>query len=150
MPPHCALNVPHELPPPALCTCTCRPSDQHTLPSVMSTHPRSLRRLHFYTHLSEKFLLTTVSPIHYPNTLINLCSFHLSLSDKLCMDMFVFCFCFFFSLCISHKSVSSMRAGSSFYFCCFLQFSSASRIVSAKCSAIKTYLLDEFLLQLCI
>ena len=59
------------------------------------------------------------SHIYYPNTLINLSSYHLSLYDK-------HAFICYFILCISHKDVSSMRAGILFIFvvsCSFLSLS---------------------------
>lgn len=77
------LQTPSLLTVPETCRTSCHlqpfvlvlpfPSDSKAFPSDMCTHTHSLNCLIIYTHFSD-ILLTTLSPIYYPNTLINLCS----------------------------------------------------------------------------
>lgn len=77
------LQTPSLLTVPGTCRTSCHlqpfvlvlpfPSDSKAFPSDMCTHTHSLNCLIIYTHFSD-ILLTTLSPIYYPNTLINLCS----------------------------------------------------------------------------
>lgn len=113
VPPYCSSNMPHELPPPTHCICTCSSLWlKHS--SLCPAHPHSLPQLPslLYPPYQGRFC-QPLSPQYIIPTLWLIC-IH-SIYDFLTNYAFP---CLFFYP--SHKIVSSMKAGIFFYFCCFL------------------------------